>query len=123
MDPSTGLSIGSSQLSWFQLRLHLTSNACIPAGFKHSNIHTRQKITQLTNFQEKFMTQPKAGSPPSSSNDLTLWEIPIAIATPSEPEFSKYEPKLWLNHYTLSASHRHSVSDWLIVNPEGKGNF
>ena len=68
------------------------------------------------------MTQPKPGSSASSSNALTLWEIPVAIASASESDFSKYEPKLWLNHYTLSTSLRHSTADWLIVNPEGKGN-
>jgi hypothetical protein len=62
----------------------------------------------------------------SDYEDFGTWEVPVSYLTSAEPELSpaSLQPKLWIHQNVLLASHTvKNADEWMLVNPDAKGNI
>lgn len=55
-------------------------------------------------------------------DDILQWNVPISIATESDPNFDNHFPKLWIPQgQALAKVDGLDTSKWIVINPDATG--
>ena len=53
-------------------------------------------------------------------NEDELWYVPLVYATQEDPDFTKLQPKIWMDKDTSEVTLQVEVDQWIILNTDAR---